>query len=509
MHDQRPNSPIDSSAKQLTSKIRQKIAISALNTNENISQVSRQYDTSRKFVYAQKEKATDALNEVFSEEVDDSKVLFYIPVTKKWLRQTVMVLTLSCHSSYGGVIEFFRDIFDYNICKGTIFNIMDGALDKAKNMNNSQDLSPIKVGAHDEIFQKQTPVLVGCDVHSTYVYLLKQEEHRDQITWGTHLLDLSEQGMKLNYSIADAGKGLRSGQELAWPNIPCRGDVFHPLYDMGKLTTFLENRANSALKIVEQLEQKKKKAKKNLKSKCLRRLVSARKEAKMAVQLAKDIIILSKWLKNDILSVTGPDSSSRQELLKFVATELEAREIYCPHRIKPVRRLLELQGENLLAFVKDVDLELEQLAVNYGVDIYLVRQVFELQEISTKTSNYWEKTKMLYHKIGECFYHLQKDLEKLIKSTVRASSIVENLNSRLRSYFFLRKTLGPNYLELLQFYLNHRRYMRSSRPERKGKSPKELLTSQTHKHWLECLGYKLFKKSEAPISAKSTFKQAA
>jgi hypothetical protein len=494
-------------AKQLDPIMRQKIAISALTSNENISQISRQYDTSRKFVYAQKEKASDALNEVFSGEADDSKVLFYIPVTKEWLQQSAMSLILSCHSSYGGVIEFFRDIFDFNICKGTIFNIMEGALDKAKNINNSQDLSLIKVGAHDEIFQKQTPVLVGCDVQSTYVYLLKQEEHRDQITWGVHLLDLSEQGMKLDYSIADAGKGLRSGQELAWPNIPCRGDVFHPLYDIGKLTTFLENRAKSALKVVKQLEQKKKKAKKSLKH--LRRLVSAKKEAKMAEQLAKDIIILSQWLKNDILSVTGPDFPSRQELLKFVAAELETREIYCPHRIKPVRRLLELQGEDLLAFVKDIDLELGQLAISHGVDIYLVRQVFQLQGISTKTSNYWEKTEMFRHKIGGRFYQLQKDLEQLIKGTVRASSIVENLNSRLRSYFFLRKTLGPNYLELLQFYLNHKRYMRSSRPERKGKSPKELLTSQTHKHWLECLGYKLFKKSEAPVSAKFTIKQAA
>jgi hypothetical protein len=509
MHAQHHNSPLDSSTKQLTSKIRQKIAISALNVNENISQISRRYDTSRKFVYAQKEKASDALNEVFSGEVDDSKVLFYIPVTKKWLQQSAMSLILSCHSSYGGVIEFFRDIFDFNICKGTIFNIMEGTLDKAKNINDSQDLSLIKVGAHDEIFQKQTPVLVGCDVQSTYVYLLKQEGHRDQITWGVHLLDLSEQGMKLDYSIADAGKGLRSGQELAWPNIPCRGDVFHPLYDMGKLTTFLENRAKSALKVVKQLEQKKKKAKKSLKLKCLRRLISAKKEAKMAEQLAKDIIILSQWLKNDILSVTGPDFLSRQGLLKFVAAELEAREIYCPHRIKPVRRLLELQGEDLLAFVKDIDLELGELAISYSADIYLVRQVFQLQRISTNTSNYWEKTEMLHHKIGGRFYQLQKDLEQLIKGTVRASSIVENLNSRLRSYFFLRKTLGPNYLELLQFYLNHKRYIRSSRPERIGKSPKELLTSQAHKHWLECLGYKLFKKSEVPASAKFIFKQAA
>jgi len=100
---------------------------------------------------------------------------------------------------------------------------------------------------------------------------------------------------------------------------------------MPKLTTFLENRAISALKIVKQLEQKKKKAKRNLKPKFLRRLVSARKEANMATQLAKDIAILAQWLKNDILSVTGPNFSSRLELLKFVAAELEAREIYCSH----------------------------------------------------------------------------------------------------------------------------------------------------------------------------------
>ena len=119
------------------------------------------------------------------------QVIQRFSVTKEWLQQSVMSLILSCHSSYGGVIEFFRDIFDFNICKGTIFNIMDGALDKARYMNDSQDLSLIKVGAHDEIFQKQTPVLVGCDVHSTYVYLLKQAEQRDQITWGVHLLDLT------------------------------------------------------------------------------------------------------------------------------------------------------------------------------------------------------------------------------------------------------------------------------------------------------------------------------
>ena len=86
------------------------------------------------------------------------------------------------------------------------------------------------------------------------------------------------------------------------------------------------------------------------------------------MQLSEDIVILSRWLKSDILSVTGPDFLSRLELMRFIVDELKAREIYCSHRIRPIRRLLELHAENLLAFVKDVDLELEQLASTYNVD---------------------------------------------------------------------------------------------------------------------------------------------
>jgi len=49
--------------------------------------------------------------------------------------------------------------------------------------------------------------------------------------------------------------------------------------------------------------------------------------------------------------------------------------------------------------------------------------------------------------------------------------------------------LGNAYLSLLQFFLNHRVFMRSRRTERVGKSPKQLLTGQAHPHWLELLGF--------------------
>ena len=72
--------------------------------------------------------------------------------------------------------------------------------------------------------------------------------------------------------------------------------------------------------------------------------------------------------------------------------------------------------------------------------------------------------------------------------TPRSSSLVENLNSRLRTYFTLRRHLGGPYLSLLQFFLNHRRFMRSRRAERNGKSPRELMTGQSHPHWFTLLG---------------------
>ena len=438
----------------------------------------------------------EALDSTFSEEkVGEEKVLFYIPVTKSWLQQLVITLILICHSSYQGVIEIFRDLLNIGISKGGIHNILQDVLEKAKEINSQQDLSRIRVGAHDEIFQGRTPVLVGCDAESTYTYLLKKGESRDATTWGVHLLDLSDQGISLDYTIADGGKGLRSGQREAWPDVPCRGDVFHALYDIGKVVTFLGNRAQSALETALKLETKTAKAKKkNQGTKYSRRLGHARKEAKAAEELKNDISILSTWLKNDILSVTGPDLATRRDLLDFVINELRSRESQSPHRIRPVRRLLESQGEDLLRFVEDLDKSLEDLASAHDVSLHLTRQVFNLQAISTKDNRYWERAEELYNKIGGRFYNLQEAIQSLIEETVRASSIAENLNSRLRNYFFLRKTLNNDYLELLQFFLNHRRFMRSSRPERVGKSPKELLTGEPHNHWLELLGYSLFKR---------------
>ncbi|HET9643647.1 MAG TPA: hypothetical protein VFP68_09895, partial [Burkholderiaceae bacterium] len=60
-----------------------------------------------------------------------------------------------------------------------------------------------------------------------YCYLLQAVEQRDADTWGVHLLDAAKQGLDPDYTVADAGTGLRAGQAAAWGDKPCHGDLFH------------------------------------------------------------------------------------------------------------------------------------------------------------------------------------------------------------------------------------------------------------------------------------------
>ena len=66
--------------------------------------------------------------------------------------------------------------------------IHQAAAQLADAINRNQDLSNIRVGLHDEIFQGNQPVLAGVDSRSTYCYLLAAEEHRDAETWAIHLM---------------------------------------------------------------------------------------------------------------------------------------------------------------------------------------------------------------------------------------------------------------------------------------------------------------------------------
>ena len=197
-----------------------------------------------------------ALNHAFDKPEKDNEVLYYLPITQQWIFQLILALILICHCSYRGIKELLRDLFDYSIAIGTIHNRVMTAVPKARNINQNQDLSSIKVPLLDELFQGFRPVLTGVDSDSTYCFLLELVEHRDEDTWGYYLLEAEEQGINPDYTIADAGKGIRAGQKASWENMPCHGDVWHMFGQCDSLCRNLAKKAQGATTQREKLEQK-------------------------------------------------------------------------------------------------------------------------------------------------------------------------------------------------------------------------------------------------------------
>jgi hypothetical protein len=214
----------------------------------------------------------------------------------------------------------------------------------------------------------------------------------------------------------------------------------------------------------------------------------ARQTEAQAHQLARYLRTLIQWLSHDILALAGPALATRQELFDFVVDELQRRELQDARRMRPLRVALRNQRDDLLAFAGVLDAKLAGIARVAGVSDAVVRAACLLHRKPTTSPAYWQGWGRLRSKLGGPFHTVFAAVVQVMEHTPRSSSLVENLNSRLRNYFTLRRHLGNPYLDLLRFFLNRRCLLRSRRAERQGKSPRELMTGQDHPHWLTLLG---------------------
>jgi hypothetical protein len=481
-------------AQQLRPQQRQELALQILAGSQPVAQLARQHQVSRKFLYQQADTARLALEHAFDPPRPDEEVLFHLPVTRSWLRQLVLALVLSCHSPYRGVIAILGDLFDTEVSLGAVHNTVQAAVARARAINGSYDLAGVRVGAHDEIFQAGRPVLVGVDTASTFCYLLSPEEHRDADTWGVRLLELAECGFAPEAIVADFGTGLRAGQGLALPDVPCRGDVFHLAHDLEQAVSYLENRAYDALEACAHREREQARVRRwgRPAHGVAQRLRRARATCAAAIALADDVRLLWEWLSHDVLAVAGPCHADRLVLYDFITDELGARVPSCPHRLGPISRLLKNRRDDLLSFALALDEGLGQMAVAWEVSPDGLRRLLRARCRDQRDPVRWAEESAVRPQLRGWYHPACQAIDALAAGTVRASSLVENLNGRLRTYFSLRRHLGPDYLELLRFYLNHRVLERSERPERQGKTPAELLTGAAHGHWLELLGFTRF-----------------
>jgi len=489
-------------AHAVTAQQRIDLALDSLDQRCWVSRLADDHAVSRKFVYQQRHKAQAALLHAFDPSAagaPEVEVLFHLPITKDWLRQFVLAATLVGHSSLRGTQEMLDCLLDLPVSLGWVHAVAEDAIDKAGPINEQQDLARVRSAALDEISQNGRPVLAVLDVFSTYCCSLGLEDHRDGDTWAVRLLELRDRGFAPSATIADFGTGLRAGAKQALPGVPCRADVFHPLRDFLALSTHLDDRAYDATSFHEDLLRKQERhvRRRMWKDRSIAtKATAAGRATQKAIALADEVRLLLRWWGQEVMAVAGDDYPTRRMLHEWVVEELRLREEHS-ERIRPVRVMRQNNADDLLAFALQLDADLAELARRFEVSAGVVREALAVRQMDEARASRWQREAELWRQLGGKYALLRAEVEKVAGDVVRASSVMENYNSRLRNYFFSREEVGSGYLDLLRFFLDHRRFMRSEHASRVGKGPAELLSRQAHAHWLELLGYERFSQPQA------------
>jgi hypothetical protein len=128
-------------------------------------------------------------------------------------------------------------------------------------------------------------------------------------------------------------------------------------------------------------------------------------------------------------------------------------------------------------------------AQRYQVALPTLWQVCYTARYGIDSSHYHDQSFALEGTIGDRYEEIEDAVLAVLENTHRCSAMVENLNSRVRPYLDERKSVSQKTLGLIQFYLNHKPFMRSRHDRLVNKTPADAMTGKPHRPWLEMLGF--------------------
>ncbi len=475
---------------KIPAPIRQEIALRSIRKEQPIKSLANKFGCSRTTVYEQQKIALQAVGQAFTPH-DDDKVLFYLPITKKVIDTLIIMLHLTCRSTYRHIIEFLRDFLGFDISIGSVFNIINDAAIKASDINKSYNLGQVKNSSSDEVFHRNQPIMATVDIPSRYCLQADLCEARDGETWAINLLFLKDQGYNPDSVIVDSAKGMTNGYKEALPGTKIRYDHFHILKAIKDVARFLRNKTQSSLTKTEKAYVKLATAK------------TAEAKVKLSTQFEQDFVafqqlsdisqqfsILANWLQYDVLQLTGYNYDQRAALFDFIVAELTRLAQIYPHRIKKLIKSLKFQRNRLLDVANTLNDKFQAISLNHKVELSDIWSICYLARYDYDSIKYQQKSSSLEDKIGyESYKKIEDEVLLILDSTPRCSSIIENFNSRLATFISDNKTITQKTLDLYRFFLNHSPFMRSEHQHLKGKSPAEAMTGRAHDLWYKMLGF--------------------
>ena len=199
--------------------------------------------------------------------------------------------------------------------------------------------------------------------------------------------------------------------------------------------------------------------------------------------------LLAQWVQHDVLQLAGYQPEERTQLYDFIVVEMSILAKQHPHRISAIVTSLNHQRDALLDVANALNDQFAQLAKQYKISITNIWDICYTARFGIDSCRYHERSSELEKIIGDKYEEIEDAVLFILSKTHRCSSMVENLNSRIRPYLDERKYVSQKILNLIQFYLNHKPFMRSTHQHLVNKTPAEAMTGKPHAPWLELLGF--------------------
>jgi len=455
-------------------------------------QIAQAYQISRTFLYQLSWAARSPLEVLFS----DPHHLVQPPdfLLEPW----ILSCRLEGKCSIPSISSIFKR-FDYQ--PNSVGYLSECLQDYGRSVPSTLSMAQKKVVFYlsDEIFANQAPILVTVDAQSTAILKIELASDRSAKTWETHFKDLGAHRFHSLGMASDRGVGLKAGYQAACQDGFWVCDQFHEFQELFNRCHQLERQAYRAIAGEHEAAEKFANAKSeaNL-NKRLDQYERVHKSCEYAIEKYDRLDLLLSMLSESLYLCS---SSGRLRTVEGVRSDLtlilnlieeEINDDQIPKLLKPIRSHID---DLLVPFRQVEQLHadlLESMPEQIIAALVLSWHHDHLSYPSHGKKKHYHQRERDYGLnfseglLDEQFDEFKSLVFEKLDSVVKASSLVEMVNSLIRPYLNSSKgQITQETLNLIIFYHNHRRY-KSGR--RQGKAPIELLTGEALQgDWVDLL----------------------
>lgn len=456
-----------------------------------MTQIAQDFHISRTFLYQLSWAAKQHLEALFS----DSPYLVDLP--DMLLEPWILMLRLEGRCSIASISSIFKH-FDYQ--PNSVGYLSQYLSDYGRSVPSTLSMSENTrlFYLSDEIFAIQAPILVTIDAQSTAILKIELASDRSAETWEAHFNDLGAHRFHAVGMASDRGVGLKAGYQAACQDGLWVCDHFHEFQSLFERCHQLEKKAYSA--IGQEIEAAEKfdhaKSEGHL-QKRLKQYEQARQVCAYTIERYDQLNLLLSMLSEALYFCSA---WGRLRTVEDVRSDLTLI----------LSLIEEIDDETLPKLLKSIRAHIDDILVPFSQVELIHAELLELidQQIVDALVLSWHHDHLSYQSHGkkkhyhrrerdywlnfsgglldDQFDHFQALVFDKLDAIVKASSLVEMVNSLIRPYLNSCKgQITQETLNLIMFYHNHRRY-KSGR--RQGKAPIELLTGETLQgDWVDVL----------------------